>query len=274
MRLNESIVVSAPPKLIWDYIADPDNALHFMSGVTRWEVEGEQRTGLGARYRMLMQVGSAEMGGLIEVVEFSEPLDMAWSSVTGVDQRGRWRLRERRRRPHPGRVSLRLRRRRGRASPATSPSASPRRRSAPPPAPLAAAAQARRSSTSSCATRLPRRRAEREASAAERGDVSRAAASALLAVDRRQQLLLVHLRAALDVELLRVVVELLAGAARRARSSPSACRRADRTRCRSVELRERGPRLALARAFSLLTVRAAISSARLSELALLASRCA
>jgi uncharacterized membrane protein len=94
MRLRESIIITAPPQQIWDYIADPSNALHFMSGVTRWEVEGEQRTGRGARYRMLLRVGSAEVGGLIEVVEFSEPLDMAWSSVTGVDQRGRWRLRE------------------------------------------------------------------------------------------------------------------------------------------------------------------------------------
>jgi uncharacterized membrane protein len=65
-----------------------------MSGVTRWEVQGEQRTGCGARYRMLIKVGSAEVGGLIEVVEFNEPFDMAWSSVTGVDQRGRWRLRD------------------------------------------------------------------------------------------------------------------------------------------------------------------------------------
>ena len=94
MRLSESIVVAAPPKLVWDYIAEPANALHYMSGITRWEVEGERRTGLGARYRMLMRVGSAEMGGLVEIVEFSEPLDMAWSSVTGVDQRGRWRLRK------------------------------------------------------------------------------------------------------------------------------------------------------------------------------------
>jgi uncharacterized membrane protein len=94
MRLNESIVISAPPKLVWEYIADPDNVLHYMSGVTRWEVVGEQRTGLGARYRMLIRVGSAEVGGLIEVVEFSEERDMAWSSVTGVDQRGRWRLRQ------------------------------------------------------------------------------------------------------------------------------------------------------------------------------------
>jgi uncharacterized membrane protein len=94
MRLGESIVVAAPPKLVWDYIADPANALHYLSGITRWEVEGDQRSGLGARYRMLMRVGAAEMGGLVEIVEFSEPRDMAWSSVTGVDQRGRWRLRK------------------------------------------------------------------------------------------------------------------------------------------------------------------------------------
>ena len=154
MRLNESIVISAPPKLVWDYIADPDNALHFMSGVTRWEVDGEQRTGLGARYRMLIRVGSAEVGGLIEVVEFSEPRDMAWSSVTGVDQRGRWRLRERRRRPHPGRAPLRLRRRRRRDHRLIC-------RSWSPPRPSAATCGARcssssaRSSTSACARKRP-----------------------------------------------------------------------------------------------------------------------
>lgn len=105
MRLNESTIVTAPPRMIWDYVTNPDNVLHFMSGVTRWEVAGEQRIGRGARYRMLIQVGSAEVGGLIEVVEFDEPRDMAWSSVTGVDQRGRWRLRE----LAPGRTRVELR---------------------------------------------------------------------------------------------------------------------------------------------------------------------
>jgi uncharacterized membrane protein len=42
---------------------------------------------------MLMRVGSAEIGGLIELIEFAEPTDIAWVSITGVDQRGRWRLR-------------------------------------------------------------------------------------------------------------------------------------------------------------------------------------
>src|SRR5437764_15074062 len=95
MRVAESIEVNAPPPLVWALVSDPSRYLHFMSGVTRWSVDGEQRTGLGARYRMLMRVGSAEVGGMIEVVEFIECRDMAWNSVTGIDQRGRWRVRER-----------------------------------------------------------------------------------------------------------------------------------------------------------------------------------
>ncbi len=93
MRLDESIEISAPQGMVWDYITDPENYLHFMDGITRWEVAGEARRGLGARYRMLIRVGSAEVGGLIEIVEWSPERDMAWSSVTGVDQRGRWRVR-------------------------------------------------------------------------------------------------------------------------------------------------------------------------------------
>ena len=95
MRVAESLVIDAPAQLVWEQVSDPERALHFMSGVTRWEVAGERRSGIGARYRMLMRVGSAEVGGLIEVVEHRPPRDLAWTSVTGIDQRGRWRLRDR-----------------------------------------------------------------------------------------------------------------------------------------------------------------------------------
>jgi uncharacterized membrane protein len=94
MRVDADIWVGAPPALVWAAVSDPARALHFMSGITRWEVEGDQRDGLGARYRMLMRVGSAEIGGVVELVEWSTERDIAWTSVTGVDQRGRWRLRE------------------------------------------------------------------------------------------------------------------------------------------------------------------------------------
>ena len=94
MRVNESVEISAPPEAVFEYIADPENYLRFLSGVTRWEVVGEKSSGLGARYRVLFRVGAAEVGGLIEMVEWDEPFDIAWHSVTGVDQRGRWRIRD------------------------------------------------------------------------------------------------------------------------------------------------------------------------------------
>jgi uncharacterized membrane protein len=96
MRVGAAIDVTAPAGAVWAFVDDPARYLHFMSGITRWEVMSDQPSGLGARYRMLMHVGSAEVGGLVEIVEHDPCRDMAWVSVVGIDQRGRWRLRERR----------------------------------------------------------------------------------------------------------------------------------------------------------------------------------
>src|SRR5262245_5878490 len=94
MRIEQKIEVAVPPAAVWAYITDPSHYCDFMDGVTRWEVAGNRDRGLGARYRMLIHIGSADVGGLIEVVEWKPARNMAWSSVTGVDQRGRWLLRD------------------------------------------------------------------------------------------------------------------------------------------------------------------------------------
>jgi uncharacterized membrane protein len=95
MRVEQKVVVNAPREAVWDFITEPANYTRFFTGITRWDCESRKKKGCGARYAMRMAVGSAEIGGLIEVVEFDEPADMAWTSVTGIDHRGRWRLRER-----------------------------------------------------------------------------------------------------------------------------------------------------------------------------------
>jgi uncharacterized membrane protein len=94
MRVRAATDINAPAEAVWAFVDEPSRYLHFMSGITRWEVVGDQASGKGARYRMLMHVGSAEVGGLVEVVEHDPGRDMAWVSVVGIDQRGRWRLRE------------------------------------------------------------------------------------------------------------------------------------------------------------------------------------
>ena len=94
MRITGDRMLAAPIDDVWAIVTDPERVLNYLSGVTRWEVAGDVRTGLGARYRMLFRIGAAEVGGLVEVVEFDQPRDLAWTSVTGLDHRGRWRLRE------------------------------------------------------------------------------------------------------------------------------------------------------------------------------------
>jgi acyl-CoA synthetase (AMP-forming)/AMP-acid ligase II/uncharacterized membrane protein len=94
VRVEESITIDAPCESIWEVVSKPSNYPGFMSGITRFDVEGADAEGVGARYAMRMQVGSAHVGGLIEVVEWDPPREMAWTSVTGIDQRGRWRLRD------------------------------------------------------------------------------------------------------------------------------------------------------------------------------------
>jgi uncharacterized membrane protein len=109
MRVAAQIDIAAPPEAVWEFVVDPERYLHFMHGITRWEAASEAPMGLGGRYRLLMRVGSAEVGGTVEVTEFNKPRDMAWTSVTGVDQRGRWRLRTRGSSEHSPRTHVEFR---------------------------------------------------------------------------------------------------------------------------------------------------------------------
>lgn len=93
MHLTVDTEIAAPRQVVWEYIVDPDRHLEFMDGMTRWEIEGTKHIRQGARVAVRMCLGSVELGGRLEIVEFDPPCDMAWTSVAGVDHRGRWRLR-------------------------------------------------------------------------------------------------------------------------------------------------------------------------------------
>ncbi len=105
MRVEQTVEVNAPIDAVWERVHDPSYRARYMDGFGHWQVMGEQTTGCGARYKLHMQVGSALVGGVVEVVEYGPPHEMAWVSVTGVQHRGRWRLRE----TSPGRTKVTLR---------------------------------------------------------------------------------------------------------------------------------------------------------------------
>jgi acyl-CoA synthetase (AMP-forming)/AMP-acid ligase II/ribosome-associated toxin RatA of RatAB toxin-antitoxin module len=94
MRVEKSDVIDASPAEVWELISDPRGYPRFMHHVTQLAHKGGPERGLGARFTIHVRAGSADVGGLVEIVEFDEPADLAWTSVTGIDQRLRWRLRE------------------------------------------------------------------------------------------------------------------------------------------------------------------------------------
>jgi acyl-CoA synthetase (AMP-forming)/AMP-acid ligase II/uncharacterized membrane protein len=94
MRVEKSCTIDASRKDVWELVSDPSNYPRVMDGITRCDNTGDIEQGKGARYRLLMRVGSADVGGLVEVTDYREPADISWTNITGIDQRGRWRLRK------------------------------------------------------------------------------------------------------------------------------------------------------------------------------------
>ena len=94
MRVERRCVIKADRDAVWKIVSDPDCYPSFMTNLERWESANEQRTGVGARYTVHWKIGSARVGGLIEVVEFDEGRDLAFVGITGITLRGRIRLRD------------------------------------------------------------------------------------------------------------------------------------------------------------------------------------
>lgn len=95
MRVDESIQVAAPRQRVWELVSVPERYSEFMVGWSWEPIRGEPTSGLRARFWLNVEVGSADLGGMVELVEFDPPHELAWTNVSGIDNRGRWILRER-----------------------------------------------------------------------------------------------------------------------------------------------------------------------------------
>ena len=95
MRVEESLTIPAPRARVWELVADPAAYPAVLDGFTAFEPEDPARPpGVGARYRVRVRAGSAEVGGLVELTEYHERGDVVWTGVRGIEQRGRLRLRD------------------------------------------------------------------------------------------------------------------------------------------------------------------------------------
>jgi uncharacterized membrane protein len=94
MRVERQLVVKSDRHAVWALLGDPDRYPEFMPNLERWETVTEGSPERGSRYTVHWKIGAAPVGGVIEIVEFDVARDLAWLSITGVSQRGRFRLRD------------------------------------------------------------------------------------------------------------------------------------------------------------------------------------
>ena len=94
MRVERRLLINADRHAVWKVVSDPDCHPQFMPHLERWETLTGGPPRIGSRYEVHGQIGSAPVGGIIEVVEFDEARDLAWVSITGLNLRGRFRLRD------------------------------------------------------------------------------------------------------------------------------------------------------------------------------------
>jgi uncharacterized membrane protein len=94
MRIEESIEVDAPTDRVWALVEDPAALTGLDDGLAIDPDPETPEGGLHARYRMLMRVGPTPIGADVEIVELTPGRELAWTSLTGVDHRFRFRLRE------------------------------------------------------------------------------------------------------------------------------------------------------------------------------------
>ena len=94
MRLEESVKINAPREAVWELLRDPIRYPALLEWVTAFDPrEPDCEPGVGARYEMRVAVGSADVGGEVEIIEYDRCADIVWTSVTGIEQRGRLRIR-------------------------------------------------------------------------------------------------------------------------------------------------------------------------------------
>jgi uncharacterized protein YndB with AHSA1/START domain len=93
MRVEHHVKIDAPVETVWERVSDPRNWPRELGRMRCAHVDGTPETGVGARYRLHIEVGAVEVGSLIEVIDYEPTHSMGWTAITGLEQSGYWRLR-------------------------------------------------------------------------------------------------------------------------------------------------------------------------------------
>ena len=92
ISIERSILIERPAADVFALVSDPARYPEFFAGITKWESRSEKTRGIGARFKVLMKVGSIEAGGAITVSNWEDDAVISWASEQGIRHKGQWSL--------------------------------------------------------------------------------------------------------------------------------------------------------------------------------------
>lgn len=94
MRIEESVTIGASRQDVWERTRDPADYPALLDWVTSFDPHDPQREPEVGRGMTCACRWARRTWGLVEIVEYEPCAEIVWTSITGVDQRGRLRLRD------------------------------------------------------------------------------------------------------------------------------------------------------------------------------------
>lgn len=93
LEFGAAVTARTTQERAFEYFADYHHVAQVLEGVTRWEPVGGRARGVGARYRVEMQVLGFPLRNVLRLDRWRPPEEIGWISESGlIKQEGRFRF--------------------------------------------------------------------------------------------------------------------------------------------------------------------------------------
>ncbi len=92
-EIVKSIDIDVPIETVFEYVANPHNALTFMPNFTKFQPAGQPERGLGAKVEAAGDFMGIGFKTQLEIIEFEENKRLVSRSIQGVKSLSKWQFR-------------------------------------------------------------------------------------------------------------------------------------------------------------------------------------
>ncbi len=84
LEFSAAVDVKTTPERAFEYFADHRHVAQVLEGVSKWDPIGTKTRGIGARYKVEMQVLGLPLNNVLRLNRWREPHEIGWVSESGL----------------------------------------------------------------------------------------------------------------------------------------------------------------------------------------------